>query len=314
MLDRLRRKSIILGIGLAILVTSFAACAWLWTPDKSRTILEAKYLNAPTDYLDVEALRLHFRDTGPRNSAAIIMLHGFGSSLHTWEPWARGLSDKYRVVRYDLPGFGLTGPDPTGDYSEERGMRVLASLMDKLSIRRANLIGNSIGGMLAWNFAARYPDRVDKLILISPDGFASPGYEYGKAPSVPLLVRLMKYALPRAFIKTNLALAYANSDRLTDATVDRYYELMLAPGVRSAMIARMEQTRRVPPEPLLKSIKAPTLIIWGQHDNLIPVSNSADYMKALPQAKLVILPNLGHVPQEEDPTGSLQPVRAFLDQ
>jgi len=314
MLDRLRRKSIILGIGLAILVTSFAACAWLWTPDKSRAILEAKNLNAPTDYLDVEALRLHFRDTGPRNSAAIIMLHGFGSSLHTWEPWARGLSDEYRVVRYDLPGFGLTGPDPTGDYSEERGMRVLASLMDKLSIRRANLIGNSIGGMLAWNFAARHPDRVDKLILISPDGFASPGYEYGKAPSVPLLVRLMKYALPRAFIKTNLALAYANSDHLTDATVDRYYELMLAPGVRGAMIARMEQTKRVPPEPLLKSIKAPTLIIWGQHDNLIPVSNSADYMKALPQAKLVILPNLGHVPQEEDPTGSLQPVRAFLDQ
>jgi pimeloyl-ACP methyl ester carboxylesterase len=217
------------------------------------------------------------------------------------------------VIRYDLPGFGLTGADPTGDYTEERGVHLLAALMDNLSVRRASLIGNSIGGRLVWHFAARYPQRVDKIVLISPDGFASPGYEYGKAPAVPLLARMMKYVLPRTFLKANLAPAYAEPGRLTDAMVDRYYDLMLAPGVRSAMIARMEQTRLEPPEPLLAVIKAPTLIVWGQKDNLIPDSNSADYIRAMPEAKLVILPNLGHVPQEEDPLSSLSPVRAFLD-
>jgi pimeloyl-ACP methyl ester carboxylesterase len=307
------RNSVLLGIAGAALITCFAVGAWLWTPDKSRATLEAKYLRSPADYLDVARLRLHVRESGSPDAPVVILIHGFGSSLHTWEHWADELSDKYRVIRYDLPGFGLTGPDPTGDYTEDRGAHILAALMDKLSVRRASLIGNSIGGRLVWHFAARYPDRVEKLVLISPDGFASPRYEYGKTPVVPLLARMMKYVLPRSFLKANLTPAYADPRRLTDATVDRYYELMLAPGVRSAIIARMEQTRLEPPEPFLAAIKAPTLVVWGQQDNLIPVANSADYIKAIPNATLVILPNLGHVPQEEDPSGSLPPVRAFLD-
>ncbi|MBS0252202.1 MAG: alpha/beta hydrolase [Proteobacteria bacterium] len=309
----MRRKSLVLGILSAGILTGLAIGACLWTPDRSRITLEPKYLNSPNDYLDVEGIRLHLRDSGPRNAPSVILLHGFGSSLHTWEDWARSLSDEYRVVRYDLPGFGLTGPDPKGDYTDERGMEILAALMDRLSIRRASLVGNSIGGRLAWHFAARYPGRVDKLVLISPDGFASPGYEYGKAPAVPLFVRMMKYVLPRSFVKANLAPAYADPRRLSDTTVDRYYDLMLAPGVRGAMIARLEQTKLEPPEPILKSIEASTLVVWGQQDKLIPITNAGDYMHALPHAKFVSLPNLGHVPQEEDPASSLIPVRAFLD-
>lgn len=171
------------------------------------------------------------------------------------------------MVRYELPGFGLTGPDPTGDYTDERGMAILAALMDKLSIQRASLIGNSIGGRLAWRFAARYPGRIVKLALISPDGFPSPGYEYGKVPEVTLFVRMMKYVLRRAFVRANLAPAYAYPRRLSNATVDRYYELMLAPGVRGAMISRLEQTKLEPPEPFLKSIEASTLVCGDNRIN-----------------------------------------------
>lgn len=128
-----------MGVLFAGLLTCVAIGACVWTPDRSRIALEAKYLNSPNDYLTVEGIRLHLRDSGPRDARSVILLHGFGSSLHTWEPWARSLSDKYRVVRYDLPGFGLTGPDPTGDYTDERGMDILAALMDKLAIQRASL-------------------------------------------------------------------------------------------------------------------------------------------------------------------------------
>lgn len=303
-----------MGVLFAGILTCLAIAACVWTPDKSRISLEAKYLNSPGDYLDVDGIRLHLRDNGPRDAPSVIFLHGFGSSLHTWEPWAHSLSDKYRVVRYDLPGFGLTGPDPKGDYTDERGMEILAALMDKLSIQRASLIGNSIGGRLAWRFAARYPGRVVKLALISPDGFASPGCEYGKAPAVTLFVRMMKYVLPRAFVQANVAPAYADPRRLSHTTVDRYYDLMLAPGVRGAMISRLEQTKLKPPEPILKSIEASTLIVWGQQDKLIPISNAANYMKAMSHSTFVSLPKLGHVPQEEDPASSLAPVRAFLEQ
>lgn len=274
--------------------------------------MEAKYLNAPGDYLDVAGLRLHVRDGGPRAAPVVILMHGFGASLHTWEPWAQALAADHRVIRFDLPGFGLSGADPTGDYGDARATAVLTGLMDRLGVARASLIGNSIGGKLAWQFAAQNPERVDKLVLVSPDGFASPGFAYGKKTEVPAMVRLMRYALPTAMVRQSLAPAYGDPSVLTDAVVTRYRDLMLAPGIRDAMIARMGQVMLEDPRSLLRQVRAPTLLLWGEKDAMIPLANAADYLKALPDGRLVSLPGLGHVPQEEAPARSLEPVGQFL--
>ncbi len=300
------------AIAIVALLALIGGGAWLYTPDKPRAELEAKYAGAPSEFLEVAGLRLHVRDTGPRDAPSVIMLHGLGSSLHTWEPWAEALSDRYRVIRYDLPGFGLTGADPTGDYSDARAEAVLAALMDRLGVRKASLIGNSMGGKLAWQFAADHPDRVDKLVLISPDGFASPGFEYGKAPKVPAVARILPYTLPTFLLRMNLKPAYGDPTRLTEDTVRRYRDLMLAPGVRQALLDRTAQVRLQPPEPMLRRILAPTLLVWGEKDALIPFSNAPDYLNAMPHARLVSFPGLGHVPQEEDPAQSLVSVAAFL--
>jgi pimeloyl-ACP methyl ester carboxylesterase len=302
-------------LALACLTVFIAALSFrLWTPDKSKPELEAKYLESNTDYLNIAGTTLHLRDRGPKSSSTIIFLHGVGSSLHTWEPWAKSLSDHFRVIIFDLPGSGLSAPDPAGDYSDARTLEILATVMQKLAISRVSFIGNSMGGRLAWKFAAKYPSRVDKLVLISPDGFESPGFEYGKAPAIPSALKMMRYVLPKSFLRMNLAPAYADPARLSDATVTRYYDLLLAPGARDAIIARMEQTILQPPEPLLKQIVAPTLLLWGEKDAMIPVSNAADYQRAMAHATLVTLPGLGHVPHEEAPDASLPPVRAFLMQ
>jgi pimeloyl-ACP methyl ester carboxylesterase len=285
---------------------------WLWTPDKSRAELEAKYLNARSDYIEVAGMRLHLRDTGSKQAPAIILIHGFGASLHTWEPWAQALSKDYRVIRFDVPGFGLTGPDPTGDYSDQRSITLLTSLMDTFGLAHATLIGNSMGGRIAWKFAAARPERVSKLVLISPDGFASPGVEYGKMSAVPAMVKLMRYTLPKAMLAPNLAAAYANPAVMTGKLLDRYYDLMLAPGVRDAIIARMEQSVLTDPEPELRQIQAETLLLWGEKDALIPMSNAADYTRVLQRCMLVTLPAVGHLPQEEAPDLSLKPVMDFL--
>jgi pimeloyl-ACP methyl ester carboxylesterase len=240
------------------------------------------------------------------------MLHGFGSSLQTFDAWAAALSVHYRVIRLDLPGFGLTGGDPTGDYSDARTTKLLAGLLDTLHVAKASFIGNSMGGRFAWEFAANEPDRVDKLILISPDGFASTGFEYGKAPAVPLMLRALPYTMPKSMLKQTLAPAYADPKRLSDATVTRYYDFMRAPGVRQAVIDRTAQTVLQDPVPLLHKIKAPTLLLWGEKDAMIPIANSADYLAAIPNAKLVRLPDLGHVPQEEGPSTTLDIVSKFL--
>ncbi len=302
-----------LGYALIVLAVGVAgAAAWLYTPDKGRAALEAEYARPPSVFLDVAGVRLHVRDTGPKDKPAVILLHGFGASLLTWEDWAADLERDHRVIRYDLPGFGLTGADPTGDYTDERSMAVLVALMDRLGVTRASIVGNSMGGRIAWAFAATHPDRVDKLVLVSPDGFASPDLAYGKAPTVPLMLRALPYVLPSFMLRASLAPAYAKPGVLTQALFDRYRDMMLAPGVRAAVVQRMGQQVLVDPVPRLERIQAPTLLMWGEQDRMIPFKNSADYLAALPHATLVALPGVGHLPQEEAPE-TVAILRGFLD-
>ena len=298
-----------LGLGAALL----AAGAWLYTPDLPRAMLEAKYGVRPSDYLDVAGVRLHVRDTGPRAAPAVILLHGFGSSLQTWDAWAAGLATDHRVIAYDMPGFGLTGTDPTGDYTDERNVAVLLALMDKLGLPRASLIGNSLGGKIAWNFTVAHQDRVEKLVLVSPDGFASTGFDYEKPPSVPFVLRILPYTLPKFLMRLNVQPAFGDQAALSAAMLDRYYDMLLAPGVRQAVIDRLPQVILHDPVNLLPKITVPVLLVWGERDAMIPFSNSADYMKLLPHAKLAAFPGIGHVPQEEAPALTLGVVRAFLN-
>ncbi len=299
---------------LALVAVSLAAAIfWAWTPDLPRGELEAKYLEQPGDLVDVGGMRLHVRDRGSRDAPAVIMIHGTASHLQSWDDWATGLQGRFRVVRLDLPGHGLSEPDATGNYSDERSVELLTGLMDRLGIERASLIGSSLGGRIAWKFAATRPDRTAKLVLVSPDGFASPGFEYGKAPEVPASLSLMKHFLPKRLLRPQLAAAYADGGRMSGAILQRYHDLMRAPGNREALLERMRQTVLQPPEPYLEKITAPTLLVWGEQDRMIPVSNAQDYLRVMPNAELVSFPDLGHVPQEEAPEKSLEPVKAFLE-
>lgn len=303
-------------IALTVIVVLLALIVitgiWLYTPDKSQAALTAEYATADDQFIPVSGLHLRVRDTGPKDAPPIILLHGFGSSLDTWEGWAKLLSGPYRVIRFDLPGFGLSGQDPTGDYSDDRSVAVLGALMDALSLERASLVGNSLGGKIAWLFAAQHTARVDKLVLVSPDGFASPGFEYGKPAKVPAVAGILPYVLPTALVRMSLRPAYADDSALTPAVVTRYRDMMLAPGIRQAIVARMQQVLLRPPEPVLSRIQAPTLLLWGEEDGMIPFANSADYMKWIPNCRIAALPLLGHVPMEEAPARSLAPVQAFL--
>ena len=203
--------------------------AWLWTPDLDRATLQARYLRAPGDLVDVAGVRLRVRDSGPRQAPVLILLHSFGASLHTWDAWAEALSKDRRVIRLDWPGSGLSAPDPTGDYSDARTVQLLLALMDARGVARASLLGHSISGRIAWTFAAQHPGRVDQLLLLAPDGFASPGFEYGKKPALPAVMSWLRYALPRAALRHSLLPAYADPATLSDAMTARYHDLM--PGV-----------------------------------------------------------------------------------
>jgi pimeloyl-ACP methyl ester carboxylesterase len=291
-----------------------AAVAVLWTPDVSRAELESDYLESPEDLRTVLGNRLHVRDRGPRNAPALLMIHGFGSSLQTWDAWAAALRDEWRVVRLDLPGSGLSGPDSTNDYTDARTHALLLELLEQLGLERVAVVGHSIGGRIAWSFAAKYPERVDHLVLVAPDGFASPGFDYGSAPEIPASLGLMRYVLPKFLLRMNLEVAYGNPDNLSAEMTQTYYDLLRAPGNREALLARLRQTVLRDPVPLLERVRAPVLLLWGESDQMIPVANSADYQAHLEHAELVRLPGLGHVPQEEAPAQTVGYVAQFLRQ
>ncbi|HVY16482.1 MAG TPA: alpha/beta fold hydrolase, partial [Rhodopila sp.] len=219
---------------LLILLAVVAVCVTLYTPNISAALLEARYAQVPSRFLRASMQRIHYRDTGPADAPVIVMLHEICSDLHTWDGWAEALSEQYRVIRYDMPGFGLTGPDAETDYTTLRTLTVLASILDMLCVRRAILVGNALGGRIAWQFAARFPERVEKLVLVAP--------RHPLDVKWPLLTvwqrTLLPVVLPAWFVRRTLREAWGDPRRLTDATVARYHDLLRRPGVRRGLSAR----------------------------------------------------------------------------
>ena len=298
------------GFGLAFLAIALYG---LWAPDFERAELQKRYGSSSTRMIDVDGLQVHYKETGPQDAPVLLLLHGFGSSLQTWDEWSVKLDPKYRVIRLDLPGFGLTGASPLNDYSEEKDVAILTHFADKLGLDKFSVIGHSMGGKMAWSLAAAQPDRVQALVLMAPDGFPE-AKDFGTKPyEVPAVMGLVKYFLPKYFVKKSIEPAFADAEALNDALVSRYYDMLRAPGVRGAILDRSNQTIYTDPVPRLKKIKAPTLLIWGEQDQMIPNSNAQSYAGVLLNSTTILLPKLGHLLQEEQPEKGLKAVMKFLD-
>ena len=299
-----------IGLGTAILAIVMYG---LWTPDLERAELEKRYVASSPQMLDVNGLKVHYKETGPQAAPALLLMHGFGSSLQAWDDWSLKLEQKYRVIRLDLPGFGLTGASPANDYSEEKDLAILTHFADKLGLEKFSIIGHSMGGKMAWTLAASQPERVQALVLMAPDGFPE-AKDIGTKPyEVPAVTGLIKYFLPKYLVRKSIEPAFAEADALSDARVNRYYDMLRAPGVRAAILERSNQTIYTDPVPRLKAIKAPTLLIWGEQDQMIPSTNAKSYASVLSNSTTVLVPKLGHLLQEEQPEKGLTAVMQFLD-
>ena len=299
-----------IGFGAAILAVVMHG---LWTPDLERAELEKRYAASSTQTIELDGLKVHYKETGPQDAPALLLLHGFGSSLQAWDDWSVKLEQKYRVIRLDLPGFGLTGASPDHDYSEEKDLAILTRFADKLGLDKFSVIGHSMGGKMAWSLAAAQPDRVQALVLMAPDGFPETKDIGTKPYEVPAIMGLIKYVLPKYLVRKSIEPAFADADALNDALVNRFFDMLRAPGVRGAILNRSNQTIYTDPVPRLKASKAPTLLIWGEQDQMIPSTNAQSYANVLSNSTTVLVPKLGHLLQEEQPEKGLAAVMQFLD-
>lgn len=306
------QKLIQIGLGAAILAMAVALLG-LWTPDLERAELAKRYGAPPAQTMAVDGLTVYYKDSGPQDAPVLLFLHGFGSSLQTWDDWSAKLDPQYRVIRLDLPGFGLTGAHPAQDYSEATDLAILTHFVNKLGLNQFSVIGHSMGGKMAWSLAASQPDRVQALVLMAPDGFPEVKDIGSKPYEVPAIMGLIQYFLPKYLVQKSMEPAFADPHMLNEALVNRYYDMLRAPGVRGAILDRSNQTIYTDPVPRLQKIRAPTLLLWGEQDQMIPSSNAQSYAGVLLNSSTIVVPKLGHLLQEEQPDTGLAALKQFLE-
>jgi pimeloyl-ACP methyl ester carboxylesterase len=285
---------------------------WQWKADLPLETVKARWGGPPSRYVLVDGMNVHYRDQG--SGPPLVLLHGTGSSLFTWDAWAAALSPSRRVVRLDLPAFGLTGPRPDGDYRLDTYVEFLDHFAAQLGLGKFALAGNSLGGAIAWRFAAAHPSEVTSLILVDPGGYPRKTrrllvFRLGAAPIVG---RVLAHLDPRLLVERTSRQVYGDPSRVNPDAIERSYELVLRDGNREAF---GEETS-VPFEDrtaVLKTLTVPTLIMWGDKDALIPVSDAQRFAADIPGARLQIYEGLGHVPMEEDGPRTAADARDFLE-
>ena len=306
-------------IGVLLMLTALAV-PLSRAPDRAPETLVARWAPPPSDFIDVKGQAVHLRDQGPRADAApIVLLHGTAASLHTWEGWASALSKERRVITLDLPGFGLTGPFAgqytPDDYRGDTLARFVIDVLDQLGVPRFIIGGNSLGGEVAWRIASLVPGRVQRLILVDASGTA---FQPDSVPlgfviaRLPVVRHLGEYLLPRALVAQGVMNVYGDPGRVTSDLVDRYYELTLREGNRRALGLHLQQLAPGTDSARIAALKLPTLILWGERDHLIPLTQASEFKRLIAGSELVVFDGLGHVPQEEDAPRTLGEVRRWL--
>jgi pimeloyl-ACP methyl ester carboxylesterase len=317
-------------LGRVMLATALLAplgvLAVAWAPARDVATLTTRYAPPPSRFITVEGMRVHVRDEGPRVAGdaddgtrrarpPVVLLHGTFASLHTWDGWVDSLSRERRVIRFDMPGFGLTGPAPDGDEGMRRLVRTTFAVMDSLGVARAVLAGNSLGGAVAWEAALAQPQRVTGLVLVDAVGYrhARGGTPVGmRVANLPVLRQLAEELLPKPLVAFGLREAYGDPSRLSDDVVTRYHDLVRREGNRRALIRRAVMLPQDFDTERLRTIDVPTLIVWGGLDRLVPPQHADSFHRDLSRSRVVVFPGLGHVPHEEDPARTVVPVRDFL--
>jgi len=277
--------------------------------------LKNEFTNEHSQFIEIDEVNVHYRDEG--EGFPIVLIHGTAASLHTWDAWTDELKKTNRVIRMDLPAFGITGPNKNADYSIEAYTTFLHSFLEKLKLEKFHLAGNSLGGNIAWNYTADYPSKVEKLILVDASGLPTNKSQPAifKMAKTPILNSLFLYITPRFLIKKNIEEVYEDDSKITDELINRYHKMALRVGNRKAFIDRAKTDFKLDTQvnlEKLKSIQTPTLLIWGAKDLWIPIANGIRMNEILVNSKLEVLENSGHVPMEENPKESLKLMNDFL--
>jgi len=304
-----RRAGLLLGYGLALAILALLLVPEA-PPRATGEWLRAAAL-APR-FETIDGLRVRYLRAGA--GAPLVLLHGFASSIYTWKDVIGPLAHDHDVIALDLPGFGAS--DQPADLSYEHFPRAVLGLLDRLGVERAALVGSSMGGAVAVLLAARAPERCERLVLIDAAGF---NLDPADRPAVVRLVSsraaplLERLPLRRAATRLALRQVFQDDALVTDERVEEYLAPLARPGtlvsLRSLTLSRAATAPEF--EALARSVRAPTLVLWGREDMWIPVAHADRFAAAIPGARRVLLDACGHLPQEERPADVVTLIEQF---
>lgn len=297
---------------MAVLV--FSSCTYMGVKSIPVQTLEAEFQNENSRYIDIDGLRVHYRDEG--TGPVLLLIHNELGSLQSWDGWVKELGGKYRIVRMDLPGFGLTGPASLQDYGRSATVNFLSRFIDELDLHNINLVGASYGGFTAWNYALDNPDNVSKLILIAPIGYTQKLPAVVQFFAMPGMETASNIAVPKPIVKQTLEQGFGSKKRLTKDIVNRYHHLLLREGNRTSAARFFKVLKEHSENEYLgvgiKDISVPTFIMWGEQDRWTPIEYLDLWMEDVPDAEFMRYPSVGHYPHEEIPRISAQDADLFI--
>lgn len=283
--------------------------------------LKLKYAQSPSQFLPLMGMQVHYRDEGDRNDPSpLILIHGTSSSLNTWDSVVKVIlshpKNNKRIIRFDLPAFGLTGPNPENNYASPYYTLFVDSFLNELKIKKCTIAGNSLGGGIAWQYAVAHPEKVNKIILLDAVGYPQKNEKGSlgfKIASLPIINNLLLFITPKSLVKKSLETVFYDKSFVTEATITRYHELLLSAGNRRATLSLFKSRKPLNTNEI-KLIQQPTLIIWGEQDQLISVDNAYLFKQDIKNSQLFILPNVGHIPMEESYLKVANAIESFINQ
>lgn len=281
----------------------------------SQEDIEKAYTDEDSQWYAYKGLRVHYKDKG--EGEPIILLHGIMSSLHTWDDWAKELEKNYRVIRMDLPGFGLTGPlNEDMEYDKDEFITFLNSFSHMLELDKFALAGNSLGGYMSAHYAASYPDRVSKLILLDPIAYPQDVPWVITMANLPGIWHLSKKVVPPLMVSMNVEEVYGDKKRIKPEHMKRYVQLSMRKGNREsyAEILKLIYEKSKPGKEAFpfNQITAPTLLMWGEADKWVPTSQIPNWERDIANTQTIVYPGVGHVPMEETPEQTVKDAIKFL--
>ncbi|MCB9233169.1 MAG: alpha/beta hydrolase [Bacteroidia bacterium] len=280
----------------------------------SREEVDERMTSYKSRFVEIDGYRIHYRDEGSGEGLPIVLLHGMAASLFVWNDWVRILSTRHRVIRLDMPGFALSDPiKPQTEIGVPFFVDKIEKFLRALGIQECNLVGNSLGGWIAWEFSTYFPDMVNKLTLLNAAGYVT---RETRPPSVgilssPKIMHLVRTGVPKMLVKMLIRQSYGDPKKLKKEFVERHYTLTNREG-NLASLFRIANTEISPDSERIQTVQIPTLIMWGSKDRVIDIKDAHRFAKDIPHNKLVIYEKVGHIPMVEIPEQSAADLEAFL--